>query len=79
MLLVNDNFTLFDLSKKNYYENGKLNKQLVIEDMRKIFVFTHNPYIFYVKTIINNEFMIQAIAGIEFLKILKNINIGFDD
>jgi hypothetical protein len=47
--------------------------------MRKIFVFTHNPYIFYVKTMINNEIIIQPIAGIEFLKILKNIKIGFEN
>jgi hypothetical protein len=47
-----------ELSKKNYLENGKLNKRLVIENMKRLFVFTHVPYIFYVKTIINNEFMI---------------------
>jgi hypothetical protein len=79
MLNINDEFNLYDLSKKNYYEYGKLNQQLVIEDMRKIFIFTHKSYIFYAKTIINNKFMIQAIAGLEFLKILKNINIEFDD
>jgi hypothetical protein len=28
---------------------------------------------------INNEIIIQAISALEFLKILKNINIGFDD
>jgi hypothetical protein len=79
MININNTFTLYELSKKKYSENGKLSKKLGIEDMRKIFVFTHNPYIFYLKTMINNEIIIQAISAFEFLKILKNINIGFDD
>jgi hypothetical protein len=58
MIDLNNEFTIFNLSKMNYYEYSKLNKQLVIENMRKIFVFTHNPYIFYVKIIINNEIII---------------------
>jgi hypothetical protein len=55
---LNDHFLINDLAKKNYYEYGKLNEQLVIEDMKRIFVFTLDPYVFYVKTIVNNEITI---------------------
>jgi hypothetical protein len=52
MIDLNNEFTFSDLSKKNYYEYGKLNKQLVIDDMRKIFIFTHNPYNFILKLLL---------------------------
>jgi hypothetical protein len=47
--------------------------------MKRIFVFTYNPYLFYVKTRINNEIAIQAISDNEFLKTIKNIVVNCDD
>jgi hypothetical protein len=44
--------------------------------MKRIFVFTRDPYVFYVKIIVNNEITIQARSDIDFLKILKNIVVG---
>jgi hypothetical protein len=76
---LNDNFLIFNISTKNYYEYGKLQKKLVIADMRRIFVFTFNPYLFYIKTLVNNELTIQTMPDNEFLKTLKNIIIGIDD
>jgi hypothetical protein len=36
---LNDTFLLYDLAKKNYFEYDNLNEKLVIEDMKRIFVF----------------------------------------
>jgi hypothetical protein len=48
----------------------------VIADMKRIFIFTRDPYMFYVKTIVNNEITIQARSDIDFLKTLKNVVVG---
>jgi hypothetical protein len=76
---LNDNFLIHKIATKNYYEYGKLQKKLVIADMRHIFVLTFNPYLFYVKTRVNNELTMQTIPENEFLKTLKNIVVGIDD
>jgi hypothetical protein len=68
---LNDPFLINDRAKKNYYEDGKLNEQLVIEDMKRIFVFTLDPYEFYVKTIVNNEITIQARSDKDFSENIK--------
>jgi hypothetical protein len=73
---LNDPFLINDIANKNYHESGKLNEQLVIEDMKRIFVFTLDPDVFYVKTIINNEITIQARSHKDFSKTLKNIVVG---
>jgi hypothetical protein len=43
---INDNFLINDIAKKNYYEYGKFDEKLVIADMKRIFVFTHDPLYF---------------------------------
>jgi hypothetical protein len=44
-----------------------------------VFVFTLNPYLFYVKAWINNEIAIQRKPDTGFLKTLKNIAVNCDD
>jgi hypothetical protein len=73
---VNDNFIINDIAKKNYYEYGKFDEKLVILDMKRIFVFTHDPYLFYVKTIVNSEIIIYIRSPLDFIKTLKNITVG---
>jgi hypothetical protein len=73
---INDNFIINDLSKKNYYEYGKFDEKLVITDMKRIFVFTHDPYLFYVKTIVNSEIVICPRSPLDFIKTLNNISVG---
>jgi hypothetical protein len=41
--------------------------------MHRIFVFTHDPYRFYVKTIVNSEIVICPRSPWDFVKTLKNI------
>jgi hypothetical protein len=43
---INDDFIINNIAKKNYYSYGKFDEKLVIEDMKRIFVFTHDPYLF---------------------------------
>jgi hypothetical protein len=45
---------------------------------KHVFVFTFNPYLFYVKTRINNEITIQRKSDTGFLKTLKNIAVRCD-
>jgi hypothetical protein len=33
---INDNFIINDITKKKYYENGKFDEKLIIENMRRI-------------------------------------------
>jgi hypothetical protein len=73
---LNDSFILHDLAMKNCYEHGKFNKKLVIEDMNWIFIFTRDPYVFYLNTIVNNEITIQPRSDKDYLKILKSIVVG---
>jgi hypothetical protein len=44
--------------------------------MKRIFVFTVDTYVFYVKTIVNNEITISLKSDKDFLKTLKNIVVG---
>jgi hypothetical protein len=73
---VNDNFIINDIAKKNYNEYGKFDEKLVIIDMKRIFVFTHDPYLFYIKTIVNSEIVICLRSPLDFIKTLKNITVG---
>jgi hypothetical protein len=41
--------------------------------MRRIFVFTNDPYLFYVKTIVNSEIVIFPRSPLDFINILQNI------
>jgi hypothetical protein len=54
----NDNFIINDIAKKNHYEYDKFDEKLVIADLKRIFVFTLDPYLLYVKTIFNSEIVI---------------------
>jgi hypothetical protein len=73
---VNDNFVINDITKKNYYEYVKFDEKLVIADMKWIFEFTHDPYLFYAKTIVNSEIVISIRSPLDFIKTLKNITVG---
>jgi hypothetical protein len=44
--------------------------------MKRIFVFTHDPYLFYIKTIVNSEIIIWNRSSLGFFKTLKNITVG---
>jgi hypothetical protein len=46
---------------------------------KRVFVFTFNLYLFYIKARINNEITIQRKSDISFLKTLKNIAVSSDD
>jgi hypothetical protein len=46
---INDNFIINDISKKNYYKYGEFDETLFISDMKRFFVFTHDPFVFYVR------------------------------
>jgi hypothetical protein len=73
---INDNFIINDIAKKKYYSYGMFDKKFVIEDMKQIIVFTHDPYLFYVKTIVNSEIIIGIRSPLDFIKTLKNITVG---
>jgi hypothetical protein len=73
---INDNFIINDIAKENYYGYGKFDEKLVIIDMKRIFVFTHDPYLFYAKTIVNSEIVICPRSPLDFIKTLKNITVG---
>jgi hypothetical protein len=70
---IYDNFIINDIAKKNYYSYGKFDEKLVIEDMKRIFVFTHDSYLFYVKIIVNSEIIKCISSPLDFIKTLKNI------
>jgi hypothetical protein len=55
---IKDNVIIIDIAKKNSYEYGKFEEKLVISELRRIFVFIHDPYQFYMKTILNSEIVI---------------------
>jgi hypothetical protein len=44
--------------------------------MKRIYVFTHVPYFFYVKIIVNFEIVICLRSPLDFIKTLKNITVG---
>jgi hypothetical protein len=73
---INDNFIINDIVKKNYYEYGKFDEKLDIAEIKRIFVFTHDPYLFYVKTIVNYQKVICPRSPLDFIKTLKNITVG---
>jgi hypothetical protein len=73
---INDNFIINDIAKKNYNEYGKFDEKLVISDMRRIFVYTHDHYLYYVKPIVNWEILICHRSLLDFIKTLKNIVVG---
>jgi hypothetical protein len=73
---INDNFIINDIAKKNYYEYGKIDETLVISDMKRIFVFTHDLYWFCIKTIVNSEIVICLRSPLDFIKIFTNITVG---
>jgi hypothetical protein len=76
---LNDTFLIHNIAIKNRYEHDKLQKKWAIGDIKSIFVFTYNLYLFYFKTQINNVIAMQTIFDKDFFKILKNIIVGFDD
>jgi hypothetical protein len=43
--------------------------------MKWIFVFTHDTYLFYFKTIVNSEIIICIRSPLDFIKTLKNITV----
>jgi hypothetical protein len=67
---INDNFIINEIAKKNYYEYGKFDEKLVIANMKRIFVFTLDPYLFCVKIIVNSEIVICPRSPLDFIKIL---------
>jgi hypothetical protein len=73
---INDDFIINNIAKKNYYINGKFDKKLTISDLKKIFVFSHDPYLFYIKTIVNSDIVISPRSSLDFIKTLKNITVG---
>jgi hypothetical protein len=72
---INEDFIINNIAKKNYYSYGKFDEKLVIEDMKRIFEFTHDPYLLYVKTIVNSEIVICPRSQLDFIKTLKNITV----
>jgi hypothetical protein len=49
---INDDFIINDIAKKDYYEYVKFDEKLILADLKRIFVFTHDPYLFYVQTML---------------------------
>jgi hypothetical protein len=47
---LNDNFGIHGIAPENSYENGKLQKKLIIAGMKRIFIVTYNRYLFYITT-----------------------------
>jgi hypothetical protein len=72
-------FLILAITSKNYYENGKLQKKRIIAGMKLIFVFNCNPYLFYIKTGVNNDVTIQTILHTDFLKTVYNIVVNCED
>jgi hypothetical protein len=75
----NDTFLIRAIHNKNYYQYDKFQKKLVIADMKGLFIFTYKPYLFYVRTPVNKEIMIQIAPNKDFLNTLKNLVMGSDD
>jgi hypothetical protein len=65
----NDNFIINDIAKKNYYEYGKFDEKLVTVDMCCKFIFNHDAYLFYVKTIVNSDSVINPRSPLDFFQI----------
>jgi hypothetical protein len=47
--------------------------------MKDIFAFTFNPYLFYVKTRVNDENVIKVRSDTDFISTLKNMELKRDD
>jgi hypothetical protein len=73
---INDTFIINYIAKKNYYEYGKFDEKLVIADMKRICALKYDPYLFYVKIIVNSEIVICPRSPLDFIKTLKNIVVG---
>jgi hypothetical protein len=76
---LNDNFLIYNMAIKNYYQYGKLQKKLIIAYMKCVFVFTYNSYLFSVNTWVNNDIATQIICNNDFWNTLRNIVEGADD
>jgi hypothetical protein len=70
---IKDSFIFNDTAKKNYSEYGKFDDTFEIADMSLIFMFTHDPYLVYIKTIFNSKMAIYPRSHHDFTKKLKNI------
>jgi hypothetical protein len=73
---LNDTFLIHKTVSKNYYEYGKLQKKLIIADIKHLSIFTNNPYLFNIKARINNEITIQTRPDDDLLETLKIIAVG---
>jgi hypothetical protein len=76
---LNDDFHIQNIATKKFNEIIKLQKKLIYVGMKHVFVFTFDPYLFYLKTRVNKEIIIQVMPDNEFHKKLKNIHICCDD
>jgi hypothetical protein len=68
---IDDHFIISIIAKKNYNEYGKFDEKLIIADMRRIFVFTHDLYLFYVKIIVNSDILICPRSPLDFIETFK--------
>ena len=73
---LNDKFLINNIAKKSYCEYGKFDISLVIADMRQIFVFTLNPYLYYIETIDKSQIIIRRNNPNDFYMNLENIVVG---
>jgi hypothetical protein len=76
---LNNNYIIHNISTQNYEEHGKLQKKLIRADVKCIFIYVYNSYLFYVKTRENQLAAIQTIYDNEFFKTLKNIIMSCDN
>jgi ABC-type uncharacterized transport system permease subunit len=78
IICLNSNI-IHNISTKNYDEHAKLQKKIMIADVKRIFIHVCNSYLFYAKTQENQLIAIQTIYDNELLKTLKNIIMRCDD
>jgi hypothetical protein len=69
---LNNNFLIYDFLMMNFYEYREFQKKIAKTKMKILFSFTLDLYLFYIKLIINNKFIIQK-RGCQVFKNIENI------
>ena len=73
---LEDNFLFDDIARKNYQIPNGVNEKLLINDMQRTMIFTYEPFLFYLKSVGNNEINLEPRSEKDVIRILENIVVG---
>ena len=48
-IILDEDFSLYDLRNKDYQHDGELDVEAVLRDMQRIMIYTLNTFLFYQK------------------------------